>query len=154
MDEHEDLLPTVGPVPSFGEVPASTGGMVDLDRIVGNIPVVLVFLEDPAEAAGRELLRSLGQHLVDFGRDRIQVLAVAPLDGTRVEALDGATEGNARILADPDRRLADRLGVAYWPGRPVTALIGADGNLVAVWSDQADGTFAEAVLARISQLPA
>ena len=27
-----------------GEVPASTGGAVDIDRILGRIPIVLVFL--------------------------------------------------------------------------------------------------------------
>lgn len=142
-----------GGTAEVGEVPASTGGRVDLDRILGTIPVVLVFLEDPADGPGRELLRGLGERLADFGRDRVQVLGVAPRPQAELHELAEGTEGNARVLADPDRSLATRFGVDYSPDRAVTALIDSSGELAAVWGDQPDGTFADSLLARLTGLP-
>jgi peroxiredoxin len=137
---------------AVGEVPASTGGEVDLDRIVGTIPVVLVFLEDPEAEPGRELLRGLGERLADFGRDRVQVLGVAPRSQRELSDLTARTEGNARVLADPDRSLAWRLDVDYTPGRAVTVLLDSSGEVAAVWGDQPDGTFADSLLARLTGL--
>lgn len=93
-----------------GEVLASTGGHVDLDRILGRIPIVLVFLEPPGDEASREALEGMGAHLVDFGRERVQLLAVAKRTQADVEQLEVGIEGNVRILADPAGALADRYG--------------------------------------------
>lgn len=135
-----------------GEVPASTGGVVDLDRIIGNIPVVLVFLPDPTSPAGHEVLRSLGERLVDFGHDRVQVLAVGPMDQDEAVVVDEESTGNARILADPDGALAARFDGAYDPAGVVTVLIDADGRVSERWFDQADGTIADSLLERLSSL--
>jgi peroxiredoxin len=127
-----------------GEVPASSGGVVDLDRILGRIPIVLVFLDDPTSDPAREALRSLGERQVDFGHDRVQILCVAPRGQDELVEIDLRTEGNVRILADPDRRLAERFG----GGRVV--YIGADGEVAERWDIQLDGTIADGVLERIS----
>ena len=135
-----------------GEVPASTGGAVDLDRILGRIPVVLVFLEPDDDPPALEVIRSLGRHLVDFGHDRIQLLAVARRAQRDVQEVEARVEGHARILADPDGALADRFGAAYTPGRPTTVLVGADGRVAATWVDDPGGTFAEELLQRLDGL--
>jgi peroxiredoxin len=135
-----------------GEVPASTGGVVDLDRIIGNIPVVLVFLGDPQHPTGLEVLRSLGERLVDFGHDRVQVLAVSPLGQQELVDSDAVAVGNARVLSDPDGALAARFEGAYGEGVVVTVLVDAAGRVADRWYDQPDGTIADAVLERLSGL--
>lgn len=135
-----------------GEVPASTGGVVDLERIIGNIPVVLVFLSEPTSPTGSEVLRSLGERLVDFGHDRVQVLAVGPVDQQTAVIADEGSSGNARILADPDGSLASRFDGSYDPSGVVTVLVDADGRVTERWFDQADGTIADSLLERLSGL--
>jgi peroxiredoxin len=136
--------PTAAGDPGPGEVPASTGGVVDLDRILGRIPIVLVFLDDPSSDPAREALRSLGERHADFGHDRVQILCVAPRPQDELVEIDLRTEGNVRILADPDGRLAERFG----GGRVV--YIGSDGEVADRWDVQLDGTIADGVLERIS----
>lgn len=150
-EPHDEPADAPGP-PRLGEVPASTGGVVDLDRIVGRIPVALVFLSRPGEAAARELIRGLGDHLADFGHDRVQVLGVIPFPPETTEALDASTSGNARILADPDRSLAAHFGIDYSSPEATTVLLDADGEVAARWTDQSDGTFADRLLERVSEL--
>lgn len=132
-----------------GEVLASTGGRVDLDRILGRIPVVLVFLEPPNDEGARQALQGMGQHLVDFGRDRVQLLAVAKRTQADVEDLDDGIEGNVRILADPAGALAERFGASYEQGRPTTVLIDVRGNVTAVWTDDPSPDLAVDLLRRI-----
>lgn len=116
-----------------GEVAASTGGVVDLDRLVGSLTVAMVFVDPLDSRETRAALGALGEHLVEFGRDRVQVLAVAREDRADVERAAGSTAGNLRILADPDGRLAEGVGVEYRPGRPVVVTIGPDGRRRSVW---------------------
>ncbi len=140
------------PVGGVGEVPASTGGAVDLDRILGRIPVVLVFLEPDDDPPALEVITGLGRRLADFGRDRIQLLAVARRSQRDVQEVDASVEGHARILADPDGTLAERFGASYLAGRPTTVLVGADGEVAAHWVDAAEDGFADDLLARIERL--
>lgn len=135
-----------------GEVPASTGGVVDLDRILGNIPIVFVFVGDPEHPSGLEVLRSLGERLADFGHDRVQVLAVSPLEQQRLVDSDAVAAGNARILSDPDGAIAARFEGAYDDHTVVTVLVDAHGRVAERWLDQPDGTIADAVLERLSGL--
>jgi peroxiredoxin len=132
-----------------GEVLASTGGRVDLDRIIGRIPVVLVFLEPPGDEAARQALQGMGNHLVDFGRDRVQLLAVAKRTQADVEDLQSEVPGNVRILADPAGALAERYGATYEEGRPTTVLIDVRGNVTAVWHDEPSADLAVDLLRRI-----
>lgn len=140
-----DHSPT-GPV---GEVPASTGGLVDIDRILGRIPIVLVFLEPPDDSDARAALQGMGRHLVDFGRDRVQLLAVARRSVAEVERIDDGVPGNVRILADPDGALAERFGGAYTEGRPTTVLIDVNGQPAASWNDEPSPDLAVDLLTRI-----
>ncbi len=132
-----------------GEVFASTGGRVDLDRILGRIPVVLTFLEPPGDELARQALQGMGNHLVDFGRDRVQLLAVAKRTQADVEDLGESVPGNVRILADPAGALADRYGATYEVGRPTTVLIDVQGEVSAVWHDEPGPDLAVELLRRI-----
>jgi len=135
-----------------GEVPASTGGVVDLDRIIGNIPTVLVFIETPTSDAGQEVLGALGERLVDFGRDRIQLLAVSPVDVSAAMSADASAHGHVRILADTDRLLAVHLNATYSAKAVETVLIGADGQVVQRWNDRPTDELATELLARVEGL--
>jgi peroxiredoxin len=143
---------THGATSIVGEVPASTGGVVDLDRILGRIPVAIVFVEAPERPESRELLRGLGERLADFGRDRIQVLMASPVGQPDLEHLEDGIEGHARMLSDPERELARHFGVEYAHEGATTVLTDAHGEIAAIWTDQADGTFADSLLSRASQL--
>lgn len=123
--------PGVQPV---GEVPASTGGVVDLDRLLGRIPVVLIFVEPLDAATSHDLIAALGEHLVDFGRDRVQVLAVARVETADAERVADAIEGNLRVLADPEELLARRFGAEYRLDRTTALLVDADGSTTTLWS--------------------
>lgn len=140
------------PVGAPGEVPASTGGVVDLDRIIGTIPILLVFVEPFPSPSATAVLESLGRHLVEFGRDRVQVLAVARVDAAEAARVADAAAGEARVLADPDGDLAARLGVEYRPDHPTTALIGADGRHEATWVDEPGPDMARDLRLRLQQL--
>lgn len=135
-----------------GEVPASTGGVVDLDRIIGNIPTVLVFIETPTSERGQQVLDALGERLVDFGRDRIQLLAVSPVDVMDAMDADASALGHVRILADTDRLLAVHLGATYSAQSVETILIGSDGQVVQRWTDEPTHELAEELLARVDGL--
>lgn len=135
--------------PVVGEVPSSTGGPVDLDRILGRIPVVLVFLEPPDDRAAREALQGMGAHLVDFGHDRVQLLAVAKRPVDEVERLDDLVAGNVRILADPDGALASRFGGAYLKDRPTTVLVDVRGRVSETWTDEPGPGLAAELLRRV-----
>ena len=73
-------------------------------------------MEDLTAPAEREVLRSLGDRLADFGHERTQVLGVAPVGSDEVGDLVAGVGGNARVLADADRSLAARFGGSYRPG--------------------------------------
>jgi len=142
-----DPRPAIG-----GEIPASTGGVVDLDRIIGNIPTVFVFIESPRSEPGQEVLSALGERLVDFGHDRIQLLAVSPVEvGTAMDA-DVSALGHVRILADTDRLLAVHLGATYSAQSVETILIGADGQIVQRWNDRPSSELADELLQRLDGL--
>lgn len=137
---------------SPGEVEAGTGGVVDLDRIIGRIPVVLVFISPLFEQRTYNTLAGMGHHLVDFGRDRIQLLAVARVDAATAAEAQDSVPGNIRILADVDGSVADLYGATYRDGLPTTVLIGADGQVAHRWVDTAAPEFAVELLERLEQL--
>ncbi len=137
-----------------GEVPASTGGMVDLDRIIGSIPVLLVFVEPLIAPEVDQLVEELGLHLADFGRQRVQLLVVANVDEWGAEMAADSVAGNVRILADRDGSLAQRYGAQYRTGAPTTVLIGADGEVAAIWVDRPGPGFVQDLQLRVSSLSA
>ena len=99
-----------------------------------------------------DLVAGLGRHLVDFGRERVQLLAVARVDEHMAAAVAEQTPGNVRILADHDGALAERYGVTYRPGAPTTVLIDEDGQVAQRWVDRAGPALAEDLVARLGQL--
>ncbi len=142
------------PADAPGEVPASTGGMVDLSRIVGSIPVVLVFIEPLVGPEVDGLVADLGAHLVDFGRNRVQMLLVAQVDEETAGHAATWTEGNVRILADSDGALADRYGVTYRTDAPTTVVIDQEGDVAGVWVERPGPGFADALLDRVEHVAA
>jgi peroxiredoxin len=135
-----------------GEVAASTGGVVDLDRVIGSIPVLLVFVEPLIAPEVDQLVEDLGVHLADFGRRRVQLLVVANVDEWSAEMAAQSVAGNVRILADRDASLAERYGVQYRSGAPTTVLIGADGEVAAIWVDRPGPGFVQDLQLRVSAL--
>lgn len=155
VDAGDVVVPLEGagePVDRPGEVPASTGGDVDLDRVIGTIPVVLVFVEPVVAPEVDQLVAGLGRHLADFGRERVQLLAVARVEPTMAAAVAEQTPGNVRILADHDGSLAERYGVTYRPGAPTTVLIDESGRVARTWVDRAGPALAEDLVARLGEL--
>ena len=148
-----DVLPESQgpPIAPLGEQPASTGGKVDLDRVLGTIPVVLVFTEPLVSASSRAVLGALGEHLAEFGRERVQVLGVARVDVDEAMSGTDGIAGNLRVLADPDGELAARFDVEYRTDRPVTVLIGADGRHEATWVDRPTNELADDISRRLQQ---
>jgi peroxiredoxin/carbon monoxide dehydrogenase subunit G len=143
VDPHDD-----GP----GEVPASTGGVIDLDRVIGTIPVLLVFVEPLIAPEVDRIVEDLGLHLADFGRRRVQLLVVANVDEFGAEMASDSVAGNVRILADRDASLAERYGVTYRSGAPTTVLIGADGEVAAIWVDRPGPGFVDDLRHRLGAL--
>lgn len=148
-----DVLPgsQAPPLAPLGERAASTGGMVDLDRVLGTIPVVLVFTEPLVSDSSRAVLGALGEHLAEFGRERVQVLGVARVDVDEAMAGTDGIAGNLRVLADPAGELAARFDVEYRTDRPVTVLIGADGRHEATWVDRPTNELADDISRRLEQ---
>ncbi len=60
---------------------------------------------------------SLGEHLAEFGRERVQVLGVARVDVDEAMSGTDGIAGNLRVLADPGGELAQRYDVEYRTGR-------------------------------------
>ena len=89
---------------------------MDLSRLIGSIPVVLVFVEPLVGPDTDRLVEDLGQRLADFGRSRIQLFVVARVDEATAEVGASWTDGNVRVLADADGALADHYGVTYRSG--------------------------------------
>ena len=123
-----------------------------LDRVIGTIPMVLVFVQPVDDPAVLELLRSLGDSLADFGRDRVQLLAVAHIGPDDAVHLGDQTSGNVRILADKDGSLAAQFGAEYRSGRPMTVFVDEAGEVRERWSDHPGDTFAATILAHVTSL--
>lgn len=124
--------------PDF-RAPSSHGQTLDRDSFLGKVPVVLLF---PSPERRDRILRQFDDHLVEFGRRRIQVLVV--LHETPRDVRDrGDRDGlSLPVLADPDGSIAESFGA----GPDQAFLIGADGVVAAVL-DADDGP--EGVLAHL-----
>lgn len=110
--------------PDF-RAPSSNGQTLDRDSFLGKVPVVLVF---PAPEHRGEILRAFDDHLVEFGRRRIQVLAVLPETARGVRDLGDRDGMSLPILADQDGSIAESFGAV--PDRAF--VLGADSVVAAV----------------------
>jgi peroxiredoxin len=95
---------------------------------------VLVFVEPLDAVTSQDLIAALGEHLADFGRDRVQILAVARTEAADASQVADGIDGNLRVLADPEEQLAHRFGVDYRLDRTTVVLIRDDGTPTTVWS--------------------
>ncbi len=96
---------TVGTAAPDFRAPSSHGQTLDRDSFIGKVAVVLVLLPDRSDATDR-LLDELDAHLVDFGRARVQLLAVLPASPRDVRTLVEERGLNLTVLAD-EAALAD-----------------------------------------------
>lgn len=87
--------------------PSSRGKALSLSDFEGKVPVALVFL-GPLDEAGDQLA-DLDHHQVEFGKKRVQLLAVAQADGADVRAIP-FSGFDLPVLADPHRELLGRFG--------------------------------------------
>ncbi len=94
------------PDPDF-HASSSRGKALSLSDFKGKVPVVLVFVGtlDPQAHS----LVDLDHHLVDFGRERVQLLVVAHADGADVRAVPFSGL-NVPVLADPHDDLVATFG--------------------------------------------
>lgn len=110
--------------PDF-RAPSSLGQTLDQESFLGKVPVVLGF---PSPERRAELLRAFDDHLVEFGRRRIQVLLVLPQTPRDVRDLSDRDGLSLPILADPDGSIAESFGA----GPDHAFVLGADGVVAAV----------------------
>lgn len=110
--------------PEF-RAPSSHGQTLDQDSFLGKVPVVLVF---PSPDRTASLLRAFDDHLVEFGRRRIQVLVVLPATSRDVRDLADQDGISLPILADADGSIA----AAFGADADRAFVTGADGILTAV----------------------
>jgi peroxiredoxin len=145
---------TAAPVPEpagIGEVPASTGGVVDLDRVLGTMPLVLVFVDPVDSPAVRSVVAALGRRLAEFGRERVQVLVVAKVDQPLAVSVADEIEGEVRIVADQWGDLAERFGVQYLPEQLAMVLVDRDGQTTQVWYDAPGSEFVPVLAGRVER---
>jgi len=119
---------TIGePAPDF-RAPTSNGQTLDRASFVGKGPVVLVFpgAETPDLAA---TLTPFDDRMIEFGRRRVQVLAVVPESPRTVRELAERIPLHAlTLLADPD----DSIRTAYGAADAQCDLMDTEGLLRAV----------------------
>lgn len=145
---------TAAPTPEpagIGEVPASTGGVVDLDRVLGTMPLVLVFVDPIDSPAVRSVVAALGRRLAEFGRERVQVLVVAKVDQPLAISVADEIEGEVRIVADPWGHLAERFGVEYLTEQLAMVLVDRDGLTAQVWYDTPGSEFVPVLAGRVER---
>ena len=108
---HSTAFVSIGsPAPDF-RAPTSNGQTLDRASFVGKVPVVLVFPADetPDLAA---TLHPFDDRMVEFGRRRVQVLAVVPESPRTVRELAERIPLRAlTLLADPDHSIRSAYGV-------------------------------------------
>ena len=119
---------TIGsPAPDF-RAPTSNGQTLDRASFVGKVPVALVF---PAPATP-DLAAALGpfdERMIEFGRRRVQVLAVVPESPRTVRELAERIPLHAlTLLADQDGAIR----TAFAPDGAECFLMDVDGKLHAV----------------------
>ena len=84
---------------------SSRGQALSLSDFQGKVPVVLVFVGELEP----DHLVSLDHHLVEFGRERVQLLVVAHASGADVRAVPFSGL-NLPVLADPHDELVATFG--------------------------------------------
>jgi peroxiredoxin len=119
---------TIGsPAPDF-RAPTSNGQTLDRASFVGKVPVALVF-PAPGTPDLAAALTPFDDRMVEFGRRRLQVLAVVPESPRTVRELAELIPLHALpLLADPD----DSIRTAYGATDAQCDLVDTDGRLRAV----------------------
>jgi len=124
---------------------SSRGKALSLSDFKGKVPVVLVFV-GALDPQAHDLI-DLDHHLVDFGRERVQLLVVAHADGADVRAVPFSGL-NLPVLADPHDDLVATFGLGK-AGSGFAVILDKQGNLV---ENVALTSGAEGLLARLREL--
>ncbi len=124
---------------------SSRGKALSLSDFQGKVPVVLVFV-GPLEPEGLDMVE-LDRRLVEFGRERVQLLVVAHAGGADVRAVPFSGL-NLPVLADPHDELVATFGAGEQKGS-FAVILDKQGNLVEKVGFSGG---AEALLARVKEL--
>ena len=124
---------------------SSRGKALSLSDFQGKVPVVLVFV-GPLDPEGREMVE-LDRRLVEFGRERVQLLVVAHAGGADVRAVPFSGL-NLPVLADPHDELVATFGGGEQTGS-FAAILDRQGNLVERVGFSGD---TEVLLSRVREL--
>jgi len=144
--------PPPGSVAPTFRAPSSAGQTLSTDNFLGKVPVVLTFAAGADDELGWQAVRGLDEVLAEFGRARIQALAVIPETSREVRDDAEADDLNLRVLADPDGHLASRFGVETTAGRVTSVIIDRHGVVVDSITSEHGAPHALTVLDRVRDL--
>lgn len=123
---------------------SSRGQALSLSDFQGKVPVVLVFV-GPLDPKSGEMAE-LDRRLVEFGRERVQLLVVAHADGADVRAVPFSGL-NLPVLADPHDELVAAFGAGEQTGS-FAVILDKQGNVV----ERVSFGGAEGLLAKVKEL--
>lgn len=138
-------------IPDF-DLPASTGRNLSLGSFVDKVPLAIVFLTDLE--ADRALLETLDEALSQFGKQRSQLLVVAPI---AVDDLRRFVEDNditLPVLADASGTMARDFGAHDEQGAPqrMAFVATAEGRMVARFDEVTEADVVERLLNEVDDL--
>lgn len=138
-------------IPDF-DLPASTGQNLSLGSFVDKVPLAIVFLTDLE--ADRALLETLDDALSQFGRQRSQLLVVAPVSVDDLRRFAGDHDINLPVLADAAGTMAGDFGAHDEEGGPqrVAFVATAEGRMVARLDEVTEADVVEKLLTEVRDL--
>ena len=140
--------PPVGETAPDLSAPSTTHQTLDLDRFVGRVPVVVVFLaglEDPGPT-----VRELDALHLRFGEHRVQLLLVVDRTIGELVDLSQTSDTAVPLLADPAGRIADDYSVDVLPDEVTAVVIDAEGTVIETQRWQATGMDPVPLLERLT----
>ncbi|HEX2153211.1 MAG TPA: redoxin domain-containing protein [Acidimicrobiia bacterium] len=116
-------------IPTF-DLPATTGRNLSLDSFLDKVPLGIVFLTDLDEDRG--MIDVLNQSFAEFGRERSQLLVVAPVAIDELRRFVDDNDIVMPILADASGAMARDFGAHDESGKPrcMAVVATAEGRLV------------------------
>ncbi len=136
--------------------PSSNGQTLDLDAFVGKVRVVLVFFADMTGPLSQAALADLDEHLVDFGHERVQLLAIAPCTAREARTVSEERRLALTLLADEHGGeglgpIASAFVGAIGPESVAVVVIDRSGTVVDRFDQSPVGDLAERILRRVEQ---
>lgn len=142
-------------IPDF-RLPASTGQTLERDAFVGTVPMVIFFLPGIESKVDRGQILEFNQRLVDFGKQRCQVLGVAPNTATELRDLSQELDLALPLLADPAGQMRRDFDVSAGEQgtRRVTVIVDVEGRVVRIFDPAPPSGQADAMLSAVRELRA